>query len=339
MKRSMDCTDIKVLLSGLIDDELGAETRHLAERHIAECRACRVLVDEAEAAHQLVASEAQATVEPGRLPEGFVGSVLSRTVYDEPRRRGQAGSWVNWLGWMAAAACLVLAVAIWALDRRPLTGRLAPGPAPVAKAPPPAAPNPGMIQTAVYNTTGRSWTFDGELPPDALALPGAGEADSHAAIEDDAGSTATRLAGAGRNAADSAAAMIPLESGAVTEDGARSDSPAAPPISRRDAETLDAAALLLEWLLAGDDDSFADIESIRRVAEYDGLPTRLAEARDRLAPADRPAVFAAESILWRIVHGPLSLDDVRDLRRTVSESDLAAKLEVMSGRRESAGAL
>jgi hypothetical protein len=335
MKRSMDCTDIKVLLSGLIDDELDAETRHLAERHIAECRTCRALIDEAEAAHQLIAAEAQAAVEPDRLPEGFIGSVLSRTVYDEPSPRGQSGGWVNWLGWMAAAACLVLAIAIWALDRRPLAGRLASGPAPVIKAPPPAT-TPNVIQT-VYNTMGRSWTFDGELAPDALALPGAGAADSDATVDDESTSPAAMVGSAAQETPKAAAAAMAMGAGVSAKDAGDADALGVPPISRTDAETLDGTALLLQLLLTGDDDSFAEIESIRRVAEYDELPARLAEARDRLAPSDRPAVFAAESILWRIVHGPLSLDDVRDLRRTVTESDLAAQLEAMSGRWDSNG--
>ena len=44
----MDCTDIKAMLSGLVDDELDAPTRHQAERHLANCKACRSLVSEAE---------------------------------------------------------------------------------------------------------------------------------------------------------------------------------------------------------------------------------------------------------------------------------------------------
>lgn len=338
MMRSMDCTDIKVLLSGLIDDELDAETRHLAERHIAECRACRDMVDEAEALHQLVTAEAEADIEPDRLPEGFAGAVLSRTIYDAHPRRPPLAGWMNWLGWMAAAACLVLAITIWALDRRPLTGRMGNGPAPVAAAPP--ATQPSVIQT-VYTTPGRSWTFEGELPPEALAPPVVDDADSqpNAGIEGTEPDAAA--AGGPVEAAEPAVDAIAAISERSPKGDIAAESPAAPPasISRADAETLDAAALLLRMLLVGDDRSFAEIESIRRVAEYDELPARLAAARDRLAPTDRPAVFAAESILWRIVHGPLSLDDVQDLRRTVAESDLATRLETMSRRWDPAGAL
>ena len=41
---TMQCPDIKALLSGLVDDEIDGETRHLAERHIATCRPCRALL-------------------------------------------------------------------------------------------------------------------------------------------------------------------------------------------------------------------------------------------------------------------------------------------------------
>jgi hypothetical protein len=323
--RPMDCTDIKVLLSGLIDDELDAETRHLAERHIAECRACRDLVDEAEAAHQLLASEAEMNLAPDGLPAGFAGAVLSRTVYDEDHRRGPLTGWVNWLGWMAAAACLVLAITIWALDHRPLTRQMN-GPSPVAAAPPATQPT---VIPIVYNTPGRSWVSEGEYSPGAL------EPAAEAATPDEAPADAID----DRGAPDAAAPAEPATTGRNV--------PAAPPqalrpsvaITRADAETLDATALLLEMLLKGDDRSFADVESIRRIIEYDELLAHLAATRDRLEPEVRAALFAAESILWRIVHGPLSLEDVQELRRTVAESGLPGQLKAISRRWEPSGAL
>jgi len=333
--RPMDCTDIKVLLSGLIDDELNAETRHLAERHIAECRACRDLVDEAEAAHQLLAAEAEMNLAPDELPAGFAGAVLSRTVYDEDRRRGPLTGWVNWLGWLAAAACLVLAITIWALDRRPPARQMNGGPSPVVQAPPPSQPT--VIHTA-YTTPGRSWISDGEYSPGAPA-PAAAEA----AVPDEAPADATGDRGAPDAAVDDAGTAAGMaESATIGDTAPDAILPWPKPsvaITRADVETLDATALLLEMLLRGDARSFADVESIRRIIEYDELLAHLAETRDRLEPELRPALFAAESILWRIVHGPLSLDDVQELRQTVAESDLAARLEAMSRRWDPAGAL
>ena len=91
--RSMDCTDIKVLLSGLIDDELDAQTRHLAERHLAECTDCRNIMNEAEALTGFIALEAEEGG-AGALPEGFAGAVLSRTAYAHEVRSSGAAGWV-----------------------------------------------------------------------------------------------------------------------------------------------------------------------------------------------------------------------------------------------------
>ena len=47
--------------------------------------------------------------------------------------------------------------------------------------------------------------------------------------------------------------------------------------------TLDSTAWLLDMLVAADDTSFADVEQIRKIAEYDGLLEGLAGTRTRLA--------------------------------------------------------
>ena len=90
-------------------------------------------------------------------------------------------------------------------------------------------------------------------------------------------------------------------------------------ILREDAEALDAAALLLEMLLAAGTEDFADLERIRQIAEYDELLPRLAVARQRLDSRSQLSVFAAEAALLRIVHGPMSLQDLDALRQTVAE--------------------
>lgn len=113
--RAMDCTDIKALLSGLIDDRLDAETRHSAERHLAECETCRALIDEAEAIDALVLAEAN-IVNDAASAEAFEAAVLSRTVHADARRPGR---WTSLAGWIAAAAALALAGSIWVMDRRP----------------------------------------------------------------------------------------------------------------------------------------------------------------------------------------------------------------------------
>ena len=57
LMKTMDCTDIRAMLSGLLDDQVAAETRYLAERHLAECPACRELLSEAERNEALIAAE------------------------------------------------------------------------------------------------------------------------------------------------------------------------------------------------------------------------------------------------------------------------------------------
>ena len=57
---TMDCTDIKALLSGLVDGVVPDGQRHVAERHLAGCGTCRGLLDEAEAVNRLIVLDAEA---------------------------------------------------------------------------------------------------------------------------------------------------------------------------------------------------------------------------------------------------------------------------------------
>ena len=79
--KSLDCTDIKALLSALIDDCVESDTRHLAERHLADCKSCRTLIDETEAAEAMVAASVGDLAPLDTLPDGFKANVLARTVY------------------------------------------------------------------------------------------------------------------------------------------------------------------------------------------------------------------------------------------------------------------
>ncbi|MCP3903293.1 MAG: zf-HC2 domain-containing protein [Planctomycetes bacterium] len=117
---TIDCTDIKVLLSGLIDDEVDEQTRYRAERHLAECAACRHTMDEMESLNHLMALEAaEETPATGALSDDFIGAVLERTVHaDAPRRH--IGAWTNWFGWIAAAATVALAATVWVMDQQRL---------------------------------------------------------------------------------------------------------------------------------------------------------------------------------------------------------------------------
>jgi hypothetical protein len=111
----MDCTDIKVILSGLVDDELDRDTRHVAERHLADCAACRELVSETERLNGMLIADAR-SLAPGGLPRDFEAAVLSRTVYAEGFKFGNR-RWTTWLGWMAAAAVLAVSTVLTVVDR------------------------------------------------------------------------------------------------------------------------------------------------------------------------------------------------------------------------------
>lgn len=108
---AMDCTDIKAHLSALVDDAIDAPARYRAERHLAECPECRRLLDQAEVLESLIAADA-ALREPDLDPmAGFEQAVLKQTVYASGSRR-----WTSWLGWVAAAASLLLAATIWVIS-------------------------------------------------------------------------------------------------------------------------------------------------------------------------------------------------------------------------------
>src|SRR5438552_5545205 len=109
----MDCMDIKAILSGLADDEIDRETRHEAERHLAGCKPCRGLINEAEGLNSMIRLEGQSLI-ARELPEGFEAAVLARTVYPQTYKfREHRRMWTTYVGWMAAAACVALASLIW----------------------------------------------------------------------------------------------------------------------------------------------------------------------------------------------------------------------------------
>lgn len=269
----LDCKDIQAMLSGIVDGELDAATQHMADRHLAGCKSCRGLVDDAEALNALLVMEAQRNLAPVGLPAGFENAVLRQTVFAEAYQFA-GRKWTSWMGWMAAAACLGLAVSLWFVSPRALQ------PSPVAARG--SSPDTSALRTGVYLTSGRSWTYDGSLTPDAITV-------------------------------------------AFTR-------PSVLPISRDDADALYAASNLLSMMQRADHESFADVERIRQIAEYDELLDRLAQSRERLNDADRVTVMAAEGVLLRVVNGPVSLDDLRTLSRTVGSMNLAAQVEAISAR-------
>jgi hypothetical protein len=277
----MDCTDIKAILSGLVDDELDRDARYAAERHMVECKPCRNLVNEAEGITELVAIDAQNLIAT-RLPESFEEAVLSRTVYSQSYSlRERRRRWTTSMGWLAAAACLALSGMIFTLDRQARHGM--DGPLVAHDDSREGAPVPVSYHTG-SNLQNRP--FDGFQNLSMVSSSDPGVSSSSQGADDD------------------------------------------------DADTIHSAAVVLGMLAGADVNSFADVEQIRRITEYDDLLPRLAQTRARLAETDRPTVLAAEAVLLRVVHGPLSTDDVRNLRDTVAQLDLPRELTGLSGRQQ-----
>ncbi|HRP64245.1 MAG TPA: zf-HC2 domain-containing protein [Phycisphaerales bacterium] len=307
--QTMDCTDIKALLSPYLDDELDAESRHLMERHLGTCASCRSFVDEAERLDGLLLLDAEQRTQSTSLSPEFIGAVMSRTVYaDPPSRLGSL--WINWAGWTAAAAALTLAALLWVQERsQPLPVQMAGIPTITLETPEETVPR--TVRTLSYATGAglRSQTYDGVMPIEQIL---------GVSLRHDAAMMAAN------DVSVAAAAEEPVVQPSTTLIIAR------PVIAREDAETFYATSLVLEALADADLDSFADVERVRRITEFDELLPRLHQARYRVDAADRPAVLAAESLLVRVVQGPINADDVRILRDTVAQLQLSEEMGEMS---------
>jgi len=341
--KHMDCQDIGALLSALVDDQVDAATRHRAERHLAGCASCRARLDQAERLDAAL-SEQNGTMHGGgaALPAGFEAAVLERARADQ---RNWRQTMMTWTGWVAAAACLMLAIMIWAFDRNMWINQNAPmamgDGLPADTAPPDAdqSASEPIVRTAGYQR--RSWTFDGELPGELLPeFSAARKSDDETTLQPTLGDPAEGLL----DPAFEQSRSVDHEPAAAGEAGEISRAAAAlndgnSNLTRDDAQTLHSVSLLLELLESADQSSFAEIERIRQIVEYDNLLTRLQSLRDRLRPEDRPVVLAAEGLLLRIARGPVTQEDVHVLGTDAAKLELASRLQAISTRRYSSHSL
>lgn len=292
----LDCTDIKTLLSGLVDDELEPEVRHLAERHLAECTACRTRVDDMEALAQELASSMAESVEETALSVDFVGGVLARTVYAEaPPRRAPGFS--AWLGWLAAAAAIAFAINIHFSNSEP-SGE--------------AIVQPASNGTrAPYNHTVLKSGIEAPEPEP--------EAEARAEEEPIVFGNFPIMDGHGY------LPEVPFDP--------RSTPLVTPPtpasIRLADADALRSTLAVLDLLLAAQTDDFRDVEVVREIVVYDELLPRLANARQHLDATAAPALLAVESVLFRVANGPLSLEDARDLQLAISRAALSEQVTAL----------
>ena len=103
------CADVQAVLSGLLDDEVDAATRHLAESHLAGCSRCRATLQKAEeldlltratfAAHERRWSPSL----EHRIEAAIFNPFETRAVAALSRRRLLAAAWSGW-GMAVAAA-------------------------------------------------------------------------------------------------------------------------------------------------------------------------------------------------------------------------------------------
>jgi hypothetical protein len=294
---TFDCKDIKAILSGLVDDELDSHTRHMAERHLVDCKKCRDLLNEAERVSEILALDAQRQLWPEGLPAGFEEAVLKRTVYAEAYQFA-GRRWTSWLGWIAAAACLLLATSIWILDRQrsfnvaTMSGR-----------------NPGApVQSSFYkpDVHAQSRVWEGGIDPVSASSNPVGRAATAGASHDSSWM---------RNVD---AQLIQYQPSLIGERKIE--------ISDDDADALFAASTVMQLLQSLDISNFADVDRIRQIAEYDDLLGRLSAARQHVSVEDRPMILAAESMLLRIVRGPVSHDDLVLMRDAATSMKLASQL-------------
>lgn len=281
--KTMDCTDIKALLSALVDDCVESDTRHLAERHLADCKSCRTLLDETEAAEAMVAASVNDLVVADTLPHGFAANVLARTVYAE-EKTFHPHRWTTWLGWVAAAASLALALTLWVVDN---SGNL-PGPnSIIAKADSPANNDPKSSS---------------DLSP---------QGSSNRYASDDSRASFAEL---------NSISMMPAS--LLRTSVFKKSTSLLSSLSLDEIDTLDQTALLLMMLAQTPEQSLSEIERIKRIAEYDELLPKLSKLRAKLAQEDRSNTYAAELLLQRIVQGELADEDVKEMRNAVNELDL-----------------
>lgn len=140
----MNCTIIQPLLSEYIDNALSARDTWEVDKHLTDCNACALLLNEMRETVQALALAPRYEVS-----DDFMASLQSRlaTLQPEPPRRAWFASLQEFLrprrmhAWGAAAATCALAI-IMLVPR--LSPPIEPGPVP----PPP----PGIIQTAQHQS-------------------------------------------------------------------------------------------------------------------------------------------------------------------------------------------
>jgi len=326
--RDFDCKDLGAVLSGLVDDVLDAQTRHAAERHLVACAGCTARVEEAERFNDLLAEGIHVS---DSLPEGFADAVLAATtrrdrfVFRQPR-------WMAWSGWMAAAATFLLAASLLYFDNRNTARNdgLTPG----------GVGNSGIAGANRNNNDAappsRGWDdyyasadqFRSQVRNPVIPKTVAASAMMHTVVNP-RGEGGGGIAANGGDAGD---AMTVSNTSGLEEESSVSIAPAPQAgLSRDDQDTLYATANVLDHLFDFDVTSLRVAEQMREIVVYDELLARLADVRSRVKPEDRMKLGAAESMLYRVVNGPVSVDDLAQMKDDAARLELIPHLERLIG--------
>ena len=291
----LDCTDIKALLSAIVDDQLDGETRHDVERHFSGCEGCRALISRAESLDSLIAAEANTALSGSMITPEFEGAVLAQTVYAKPI--GRVGNRaITFGGWFAAAASIALASAIWFFDQ--------PGPVESHESQL-IAIKPAASNRNVPAGLRRSFVTTDPQPREMFRRP----------------------------AARATTVSLSTPTGADHSNGRAIQRPEpATMLAASDRDTLANAALVLEMLKDADTSSFADVEQVRRIVVYDDLLPRLERTRSRLSDEEKFTLSVATRLISRAVNGPVSIDDVKAMRDDISDLKLTQQIEDIGSR-------
>jgi len=222
------CDDVQAVLSGLLDGELDAESRHLAEVHLAHCEACRTMIDEAEQLDREVRSAVSARE---AWSEDFERRI--HAAVNDPAREWRTMRRLRfsaWAGWVTAVAAMVLLAASISIEFQ----RLSAGPnrdtfAADSKGDDASSSlakneNRPAGDAARPNDDEEANPFRNRISPGALPPPPSSNGETEQGDRDSAGAV-DGDEGEGESAADDASMMVADARHAGAEDEARNARP------------------------------------------------------------------------------------------------------------------
>ena len=341
----MDCTDLRAILSGLVDGELDPALRHEAERHLVDCDPCRARVARAESLDGILREAARRWGRDDALPQSIKDGVLARAVVDIRTLRSARRA--AFAGWFAAAAALGLATVMWFRgDRGPAQpdgepanagGALADGRASSDASRPTGSGDAARRGERGSSAAPRS-PVDARSPDDGSTAGTDASSAVRVAADTDADGEVTRafalhgppswrslIDERGRGSVDRS--MVDPEHPIGDWQEQDQWEPRAQDV-QDGVDALFAAAQLLRQIRQTGTSAFIDPAQMRMRLEYDRLVDRLEAADSLLGEGDgHRSVRAAAAMLNRLQHGSGDLDDLREMQEDLGRIPLPERLE------------